>query len=612
MFYDVIVVGGGHAGCEAALAASRLGAATLILTLNNDHIAQMSCNPAIGGIAKGQVVREIDALGGEMAQNTDDTSIQFRMLNNSKGAAVLSPRAQCDKEFYQRRMKLVMELQKNLCIHQAEATRIIVEEGKVCGIETAFGDRFYCKALVLCTGTFLGGTLHFGMHSMPGGRAGDSAALSLSESLRKDLRLEIKRLKTGTPVRVLGKTIDFSDLEFQAPDPGNQKFSFDERNPDLPVFSDLTLKQRPCYMTYSTDKTAEIVKANLTRSTMYSGKIHGTGARYCPSFEDKIVRFINRTKHHIYIEPEGNCTDEYYLNGLSTSMPIDIQWQMVRSLPGLSQAHISRYAYAIEYDFVIPHQLDSSLALKDWPALFLAGQINGTSGYEEAAGQGIIAGINAARHAGNLGSSLVLQRNQAYIGVMIDDLITKDIVEPYRLFTSRAEYRLNLRQDNADLRLTNIGYEYGLAKASAKQRVDQLQQDINEAKKQLCKIRFSGHSAWEWMARPDFHYADEQDRLPVFSPRVLEQLNITARYEGYMVHQEKQAKSLLKLDNIKIPKDFNYDIQGFTYEAKSKLQKSRPENLRQASRIDGVTPAEIAIMQVQLRSPKTQKNLKHE
>ncbi len=600
--FDVIVVGGGHAGCEAALAAAKVGAQTLLLTLNNDHIAQMSCNPAIGGIAKGQVVREIDALGGEMALNADATTIQFRMLNDSKGAAAQSPRAQCDRPLYSGRMKLVLERQANLVIHQAEVVGICTSNGQITGVKTEFGDIMHCRSLVLATGTFLGGKLHFGLTTKAGGRAGEAAAYLLSDCLRNTLHLEMGRLKTGTPARILGRTIDLASLTTQQPDQQKRRFSFREKTLDLPVFEQLQLAQRPCYITYSTEETARVVRENLSRSPMYSGKISGTGARYCPSFEDKVVRFADRPRHHVYLEPEGDSTDEYYLNGISTSMPVDVQWLMIRSLPGLEKAFISRYAYAIEYDFVLPHQLLPSLALRNWPNLFLAGQINGTSGYEEAAGQGLLAGLNAARQAGNLGEPLQLGREQSYIGVMIDDLVTKDIVEPYRLFTSRAEYRLSLRQDNADRRLSKIGYQFGLLSYQALQAVEKLEAEIAVAKKQLLQISLSpGHSVWKMMARPDFDYA-QHSQLPRLPARVQEQLNIEARYEGYIAHQERQAQTLRKLDKWRIPEDFSYAFTGLSIEARSKLEKRRPLNLGQASRIDGVTPAEIAVLQVRLKN----------
>jgi tRNA uridine 5-carboxymethylaminomethyl modification enzyme len=597
--FDVIVVGGGHAGCEAALAAARLGAETLLLTINNDHIAQMSCNPAIGGIAKGHVVREIDALGGEMGLNTDAATIQFRMLNQSRGPAVQSPRAQCDKTVYQRRMKHVLERQDNLSVHQAQATRLVTHGGQVTGVITEFGDCWEAGAVVVATGTFLGAKLHYGLTSLPGGRAGDPAALPLSESLRDDLGLSLGRLKTGTPVRVLGGSIDFSELERQDPDPVSRPFSFRRDCSGVPVLGG-ALEQRPCYMTYSTAETARVVRENLDRSPLYSGRIEGIGTRYCPSFEDKIVRFPDRAGHHIYLEPEGNFTEEYYLNGISTSLPVDVQWLMVRSLPGMGRAQISRYAYAIEYDFVFPHEIDSSLSVKRWPNLFLAGQINGTSGYEEAAGQGLLAGVNAARCASGSGGAITLGRDQAYIGVMIDDLVTKDITEPYRLFTSRAEYRLLLRQDNADLRLTPLGYEIGLAARSEMDRVQALRDEIERGKQFLDAHRHHGQSLWDLLRKPEVAFDDLPDR-PDVSPRAAEQLAIDAAYEGYVDRQMAQADALRRLENWRIPTGFDYDIKGIRTEAKLKLQKLRPRTLGQASRIDGVTPAEIGLLQVHLK-----------
>ncbi|MBP5300424.1 MAG: tRNA uridine-5-carboxymethylaminomethyl(34) synthesis enzyme MnmG, partial [Victivallales bacterium] len=442
------------------------------------------------------------------------------------------------------------------------------------------------------------------LQQIAGGRAGDAAAIRLSECLRNDLGLEMGRLKTGTPVRVLGKSIDFAAMTPQPPDGSGRRFSYGERDATTPFFGALRLEQRPCYLTHSTERTAEIVRANLQRSAMYSGVIKGVGARYCPSFEDKVVRFAQHPRHHIFVEPEGDCTDEYYLNGMSTSMPIDVQWQMVRSLPGCENAFISRYAYAIEYDFVFPSQIDTTLSVRRYPSLFLAGQLNGTSGYEEAAGQGLVAGANAARYAGGLGEPLRLRRDQAYLGVMIDDLVTKEIVEPYRLFTSRAEYRLELRQDNADRRLVRLAYDFGLASREALERVEQLERDLSDARRKLEAIRLDGHRVLELLARPDFHYGEHAE-LPVFSPRVMEQLSIDARYAGYIAQQREHAKAMLDLDSWHLPRDFNYDLPGISVEARQKLSRRQPESLGQAARIDGVTPAEIAILQVHAKKSKS-------
>jgi len=598
--YDVIVVGGGHAGCEAALAAARLGAQTLFLTINLDHIAQMSCNPAIGGIAKGQLVCEIDALGGEMGLNTDASSIQFRMLNRSKGPAVRSPRAQCDKLVYQRRMKHVVERQPRLHVHQAQAVRLVVVNGVVNGVRTELGETFRAKAFVLCPGTFLRGKLHYGMRSVAGGRAGDPPAVPLSESLRDDLHLEMGRLKTGTPPRVLARSVDFDAMERQDPDP--EPYRFSRRTPpgDLPGPGGARIPQMPCYVTTSTAETAQVVHENLDKSPMYAGRIEGIGARYCPSFEDKIVRFPHHETHQIYLEPEGYFTDEYYLNGISTSLPPEVQVRMLHSLPGLEHAEISRYAYAIEYDFVFPHQLRPSLALRNWPNVFLAGQINGTSGYEEAAAQGLLAGINAADHADGTDSPLVLGRDQAYIGVLIDDLITKDITEPYRMFTSRAEYRLLLRQDNADRRLMPIGHRLGLISDADFAHLEALDSEIGHACDVLREQRHSGTTLWDLLKRPDTTLAALPCELEL-SARAREQIEIEARYEGYISRSVTQALGMQKLREWRIPPDFDFDIKGLRAEAVLKLQKVCPVDLAQAARIDGVTPAEIALLQVHLR-----------
>jgi len=599
--YDVIVIGGGHAGCEAALAAARLGATTLLLTINIDHIAQMSCNPAIGGIAKGQVVREIDALGGEMGRNTDASSIQFRMLNRAKGAAVLSPRAQCDKMLYQKRMQLVVQRQPNLFVHMAQVVNLHTCGERVTAVETEFGDCWQAATVVIATGTFLNGRMHYGMRDMCGGRSGDPAAQALASCLKQTLRLDIGRLKTGTPTRVLAGSIDFGSMTRQDADEQRFSFSFNDAPDEFALLGNSNLPQLPCYITASTPATAEIIRANLDQSPMYQGRIDGIGARYCPSFEDKVVRFPHHQTHTIYLEPEGVYTDEYYLNGISTSLPPAVQWQMLQSIPGFEKVRISRYAYAIEYDFVFPYQLCRSLALRAWPNVFLAGQINGTSGYEEAAAQGLLAGINAARFAAGNAAPIVLGRDQAYIGVMIDDLVTKDIGEPYRLFTSRAEHRLQLRQDNADLRLSRIGHAVGLLSAERLATLQQLEDEIAAAVSELQQRRQHGASFWELLKRPPHSYS-ELPGVSAISARAAEQVQILAHYEGYMQREQAQAQSMRRLELWPVPAEFAYEsVPGLRNEAKLKLSRQRPETLAQAARIDGVTPAEIALLQIHLR-----------
>ena len=607
--YDVVVVGAGHAGCEAAYAAARLGASVLLVTFNMDHIAQMSCNPAIGGIAKGQVVREIDALGGAMGIVSEAAAIQFRMLNRTKGPAVWSPRAQCDKAAYRGGMKFLLENTPDIDILQSEVTSFIVENESICGIVTHLGDRIRTRAVVLTTGTSLNGTLHYGLNHYPGGRAGDQASCDLSTAINQQLGIELGRLKTGTPPRILAKTIDFAGLELQPSEPEDEEFSFWSRAL-RPSLVNAVRRDLPCYMLHSTDETAEVVRANISKSPMYSGVIKGIGTRYCPSFEDKVIRFPQHPYHLLFLEPEGAETGEYYLNGFSSSLPPEVQKLMLRTLPGLKDAVISRYAYAIEYDFIPPHQTDRTLRNKKWCNLFTAGQINGTSGYEEAAGQGVVAGMNAARHAAGK-SGVFPGRDQSYIGVMLDDLSTKEIVEPYRLFTSRAEYRLTLRQENADLRLCRLAHEWGIlpdAKFAEYEEYEKLFfHHLNRAK----QIKSGKNTLFA--ALRDVAPGTKPFRVPEIAAkfdlpdtrigrRVWQELLVSAKYDGYLQREEQEIIRLKKLEESSIPEDFDYsNVRGLCNESRQKLEKVRPVTLGQAGRIDGVTPADIGLLQVHLK-----------
>lgn len=604
-YYDVIVIGGGHAACEAAYASARLGASTLMLTINLDHIAQMSCNPCIGGIAKGHLVREIDALGGAMGQIADASSIQFRMLNRTKGPAVWSPRSQCDKVAYQRSMKRLLELTPNLTIKQSQVTSFLLDGDAVCGVETEFGDLYKSKSVVVATGTFLAGKMHFGLRSFPGGRAGDPPSVALAAAFREQLHLHTGRLKTGTPPRLLGSSIDFSGLDTQPSEDADERFSF---FPDDSIRPESHDKNMVCYLTHTDARAAELVRSNLDKAPMYNGLIHGIGTRYCPSFEDKIVRFPDHERHHIYLEPEGEYTGEYYLNGLSTSLPPEIQLKILRTIPGLEHAKVTRYAYAIEYDFVFPEELDRTLHVRKWKGLYHAGQINGTSGYEEAAGQGLLAGLNAARYAAGK-DGVELGRDSSYLGVLADDITTKEIVEPYRLFTSRAEHRLSLRQDNADFRLCPSAYEWGLL---PQEKYDRFRAYAEKCEKTeaLCRsIRRSGRNLWDALKDckgdceaepPKFEMAEiglEPENAT--DRRVLRHLAIQAHYEGYMRQEEQAIRRLRALEAWRIPEDFDYSsLPGLRNESRMKLQKVRPGTLAQAGRIDGVTPSEISLLQV--------------
>lgn len=597
--YDVIVMGGGHAGCEASLAAARMGACTLLLTMNLDTIAKMSCNPAVGGIAKGHMVREIDALGGEMGKVIDCTGIQYRMLNATKGPAVWAPRAQADKIAYQYEMKHRLEQTKNLDIKQGTIEELIVESDKIVGVITKEGIVYHTKTLIISSGTFLRGLLHIGETNYSGGRAGDQPSVGLSASLERH-GLHLGRLKTGTPPRVNKRSIDYSLTEEQPGDPG-VRFSYDEEErPRLPQVS--------CHITYTTEETKQIILSNLHRSPMYSGKITGVGPRYCPSIEDKMVRFSDKERHQIFLEPEGLNTQEVYVNGVSSSLPFDVQLKFIHSIPALRNAEIMRPAYAIEYDYVTSGQISPSLETKRIEGLFLAGQINGTSGYEEAAGQGIIAGINAANKV--LGRPpLILSRSEAYIGVMIDDLVTKGLEEPYRMFTSRAEHRLLLRQDNADLRLRKYGHDLGLIDAARYARLREKERIIEEETQRLSKIfkqvDGKGFSIAQLLCRPENTYAILLQQYPEaminHGEEVNFQIELNLKYAGYIQRQASEVAKLSHIENIRIPPDFDFStVVGLRLEAKQKLAKLKPQNLGQASRISGVSPADISVLMVAL------------
>lgn len=622
--YSVIVIGSGHAGVEAALAAARMGHSTLMLTINLDTIGQMSCNPSIGGLAKGHLVREIDALGGEMGKTADMTGLQFRMLNTKKGPSVWSPRAQCDKKAYQFRLKHVCERQANLDIKQSQVVRILVEDGAVAGVETSIGTVFRGGSIVVTTGTFLMGLMHIGGSKQSGGRAGEASATDLSSSLQK-LGLELGRLKTGTPPRLVRSSIDFSNMEAQNGDEPVPYFSYwkeelfhmEHFGANRNVLSSATYpqgsilnaigNQLPCYLTHTTRKTGEIVRANLHKSPMYSGAIEGIGPRYCPSIEDKIVRFTDKERHQIFLEPEGIATDEFYINGLSTSLPFDVQVDLVHSVLGCESAEILRPAYAVEYDFVNPTQLLPTLETKSCRNLFLGGQINGTSGYEEAGAQGLIAGINAAlRIRGE--DPIILRRDQAYIGVMIDDLVTRGTIEPYRMFTSRAEYRLTLRQDNADMRLSEIGFKIGLLSRRNHDRFRAKKAAVEREILRLNQIRVGGTIASKLLRRPEIKYLDLEVRDVSLPSEVTEQVEIELKYAGYIDRQEIDIKTFTSIQNRMIPEQIDYhSIIGLGTEAREKLTKIRPATFGQASRIPGISASDLSLVAVWAKRGPNQK-----